>query len=398
MKPPNTKKIMKQTLILLILITFSLNVKADYSYMSLSSLVCRADYGAIGTIIKIDNSFFFLKVENYVLNKLEFDTLKIQKFEDWTCGRRYKKYEIGQKELVFFRKSNYVIDDYDLLGYGAGGEFELPIINDTIYYKYSYSKLKPYLLKDFLLALKDFDQIKQKTNETSNTISNEEKLNFASKSELHKIFIECGSKSSNIEFDLPKNGYIANLEKGFLYQDYENKIYIFNFDIDSIFLHVDDAEMWKQDDYFIVKPKDAWTRRWLNVYSINDTGRTKVLYNQLFEVLELPEPRIYFGSYYSDTIYGRYEAIPSVANYLDNMHKDNFLEYELLSYTYIIKSFNGVVETYKIKSARGTPELHKRIRKLEHGDKITLEDVYVLYPNRTVKKISGRTVIVGKSD
>lgn len=390
---------MKQRILLLTFIVFCFfKGKADYGYMSLSSLVCRADYAAIGTIVNLDNNYFYLKVEDYVLNNLEFDTLKIQKFEDWNCGRRYKTYEIGQKELVFFRKSNYVISNYDLLGYGGGGEFELPIINDTIYYHYSYNKLKPYLLQDFLLALHDYDQIKQKTKETSITISNEEKINFANKTELHKIFIECKMQISNTEFDLPMNGYIANLEKNFLYQDYENKLYIFNFDIDSIFLNVDDAEVWKENSYFIVKPKDAWTRRWINVYSINDTGKTKVLYNQIFEVLELPEPRIYFGNYYNDTIYRGYNAIPSVSSYLDYIHNDEYLEYELLSYTYIIKSVNGATETYKIKSARGTPELHKRIRKLKSGDIIAIEDVYVLYPNKTVKKITGRTVVIGKSE
>ena len=80
------------------------------------------------------------------------------------------------------------------------------------------------------------------------------------------------------------------------------------------------------------------------------------------------------------------------------MHQDDFLEYELLSYTYILKSANRETEKYKIKSARGTPELRKRTRKLNTGDKITIEDVYVLYPNETVKKINGRTIIVGKSE
>ncbi|MBL7791452.1 MAG: hypothetical protein JNK77_03940 [Saprospiraceae bacterium] len=385
---------MKQTLILIFLFLFGLNAKADYGYMSLSALVCEADFGAIGTIVKLDKSYFYLKVEKYVLSKLEFDTLKIQKFESWSCGQRYGKYEVGQKELVFFRKSNYVIDDYDLLGYGAGGEFELPIKGDSIFYNYSYGKLKSYSLNEFLYALKDFNSLKQNTKETSISINKEEQDLFSSKSNLHKLFIECRKRNYEGEFEVPTNGFISNLEKSHLYQDYENKVYVYGFNMDSIYLSVDDAEVWKTETYFIVKPKDAWTRRWLNVYSTNDKNKSKVLYNQLFEILELPEPRIYFGSYYRDTIYGSYEAIPRTAHYLDDMHEDEFLKYELLSYSYTIMS-NNSKETFKVKSSRGTLELHDRLRKMNPGDQINISDVYVLYPNQTVRQIKGRTVIVG---
>lgn len=388
---------MKQIIILTILLSLGLRAKADYGYMSLSTIVCEADYGAVGTIVKLDKSYFYLKVEKYVLNLLAFDTLKIQRFEDWACGHRYDKYELGQKELVFFRKSNYVIDDYDFLGYGGAAEFELPIKADSIFYNYSYGKLKPYSLNAFLYTLNDYNLLKQKTNETSQPILKKEQTLFSSKSELHKLFIECKKRDYKADIEVPKNGYIVNLEKNHLYQDYENKIYIFGFDNASIYLSVEDAEIWKVENYFIVKPKDAWTRRWLNVYSVNDKNQSKVLYNQLFEVLELPEPRIYFGNWYRDTVYRYREAIPRVAHYLDKMHEDEFLKYELLSYTYIIKSGNST-EIFKIKSSRGTPELIERLRKISPNDEIRISDVYVLYPNKTVKQINGRSVVVGKSE
>jgi len=388
---------MKQKLLLIFLLLLGLNAKADYGYMSLSNLVCEADYGAIGTIVKLDNSYFYLKVENYVLNKLDTDTLKIQRFTDWNCGRRHEKYEIGQRELVFFRKSNYVIPNYDLLGYGGGGEFELPIKGDSIYYNYSYGRLKSYELKPFLKAINDYNLLKQKTKESTKPIDKKEQEDFASKSDLHKLFIECKTKAYEIDFEISKNGYIGNLERSHLYQDYENKVYIFGFDIDSIYLSVDDAEIWKAENYFIVKPKDAWTRRWINVYSINDEKRSKVLYSQIFEIIELPEPRIYFGSYYNDKIYSYNEAIPSVGHYLDDMHKDEYLKYELLSYTYTIQSDNSI-EKFEVKSSRGNAELYERLRKLKDGDKISISDIYVLYPNKMVKQINGRTVTFKKDN
>lgn len=37
--------------------------RADYRYMSLSALVAKADYGIIGTIIKLDTNYFWVKAE-----------------------------------------------------------------------------------------------------------------------------------------------------------------------------------------------------------------------------------------------------------------------------------------------------------------------------------------------
>ncbi|MEQ1733460.1 MAG: hypothetical protein ABL940_07290, partial [Bacteroidia bacterium] len=103
--------------------------------MTLSELLCKADYGAIGNIVKLDNNYFYLKVEQYVLNELSIDTLVIKRFENWTCRYRKESYKLGQKELVFFKKSNYVVKEFEFLGYGAGDEYELPIINDTVKYR-----------------------------------------------------------------------------------------------------------------------------------------------------------------------------------------------------------------------------------------------------------------------
>jgi hypothetical protein len=297
---------------------------------------------------------------------------------------------------VFFRKSNYLISDYELLGYGGGGEFELPIKGDSIFYNCASRTQKSYPVKDFLLALKDFNTIKQKLKGTSKSLSAVEQESFSAKSKLHELFISCSKRHYESEFEVPTNGYIVNLEKNHLYQDYENKIYIVNSDIDSIYLTVDDAEVWKTDKYFIVKPKDAWTRRFIHVYSTNDKDQPKELFHQLFEILELPEPRIYFLSHCRDTIYGKHEASrPGVFHYLDNMHQDEFLKYELLSYTYTIKSGDSI-DTFKIKSSQVSPELYERLGTIKPNDQITISDAYVLYPNQTVRKIKSRTVIFAK--
>ena len=381
---------------LTLLVTIIVNsAKADYRYMKLSELVCNADYGAVGTIIKIDKNYFYLKVDEFVLNSLDFDTLAIAKFENWPCARRFDKYRIGQKEMVFFRKSNYVIDDFELLGYGAGDEFELPIFKDTIKYQSAYGRFESFMLNDFLIAVKDYNKLVMTVKGTSKPLNESEQMDFANKSALHKLLIECKIYYNQKDFEIPKNGMLVNLERNYLYEDYENKIFVSGQNIDSIYLSVEDAEVWQQDSYFIVKPKSGWTRRWLNVYSTNAKDKQDVLVNQLFEVMELPEPSIYFGTSTKDTVLYSYyqDAIPTAGYYLDEQHKDENLKYELLSYDYQIVS-GKIKEKFGIKSEYGTKEFQDRLKKLKTGDKIIISNIFVLYPNRKVKQLKSKSATI----
>jgi hypothetical protein len=386
---------MKYFIIFLVFSFFISSAKADYGYINLCEMVQKADYGAIGTIVKIDKKYFYLKVDKYILNNLETDTLPIVKFENWACAKRYADYKIGQKEIVFFRKSNYVINDYELLGYGGGDEYELPIFNDTIKYQSSYGKLDSYSLDAFLFAIKDYDKLTQNIRGTSKEINPKDIDAFNQKSILHKLLINCKGFKQAKDFKIPQKGIIMNLERNYLYEDYENKIYVSNLTNDSIYMTVDDAEVWKEGEYFVVKPKSGWTRRWLNVYSTKAKDEHDVLLNQIFEVIELPTPTIYFGHSTSDTINFSYyrDAVPTVGYYLDDLHKDEYLEYKLLSYEYQITS-NNISETFKIKSEFGTKEFQDRIRILKPGDRITMNNIFVLYPNNSVKQIKNRTVII----
>ena len=358
-------------------------------------MIQKADYGALGTIVKIDKNYFYLKVDKYILNNLEIDTLPIVKFENWPCAKRYDEYKVGQKEIVFFRKSNYVIDNYELIGYGGGDEYELPIFNDTIKYQSSYGKLDSYNLDNFINAIKDYDKLTENTRETSKKISTKDIDAFTQKSHLHKQLINCKDSKQVKDFKIPNKGIIMNLERNYLYEDYENKIFVSNSTRDSIYMTVDDAEVWKEETYYVVKPKSGWTRRWLNVYSTKAKDEHDVLLNQIFEVIELPVPTIYFGHSTKDTIdLSHYrDAIPTVGYYLDDLHKDEYLDYKLLSYEYQINS-NNISENFKVKSEYGTKEFQERVRNLKSGDIITMSNIFVLYPNNSVKQIKNRTVKV----
>jgi hypothetical protein len=387
---------MKYLQILILFFCF-FKAKADYSYMSLSNLVCKSEYGAIGTIIDFDKNYFYLKVEKYVLNEMEFDTLKIQRFYDWTCAKRYEEYKIGQQEFVFFNKSNNLIEEYDLIYCGFGGEFELQIKENSIFYSYGYNKQKEYSLNDFLIALSDFNEVKIKLKNSNKLLSNDELYQYSKRSELHNIFFNCkieDKKYQNIDFS--KNSIIVDLEKNFLYKKYENKIHVFGHNNDSINLVVEDAEYWREKDFYIIKPYDSAYRCIVKVFSLNDKTKYKPLVAKVFQTIDLPEPKVHFGYSYGKNI-SIFENQPRVSHFLDENHTDKNLIYELLSYTYTIKS-EGKIYVYKIKSSRLIPELNQYQSnfRFKEGDEIIISDIKVRYPNNEVKIIKDETFIVSE--
>ena len=216
---------------------------------------------------------------------------------------------------------------------------------------------------------------------------------FLDKKDYFSIFFNCkieDNKYQNIDFS--KNSIIVDLEKNFLYKNYENKIHVFGHNIDSISLVVEDADFWREKDFFIIKPYDSTYRCIIKVFSINDNTKYKPLVAKVFQTIELPEPKVHFGSFYDKKI-SIYENQPRVSHFLDDMHIDENLTYELLSYTYTIKS-NGKTKVYEIKSANVIPELHQRNLNLRYQDEITISNVIVRYPNNIVKKIKDATFIL----
>lgn len=182
---------MKELMTIIIFTFFISSAKADYGYLRLCEMIKKADFGVVGTIIKIDRNYFYLKVDRFLLNELNKDTLPIVKYESWNCGRRFVEYKVGQKEVVFFRKSNYLIDDHELLGYGGGNEYEMLIEGDSIQYQNSYGHVISYNLKSFLDAVSDYYKLFKNKNDNRSTISKSDKISFLNKSPLHKQLIEC---------------------------------------------------------------------------------------------------------------------------------------------------------------------------------------------------------------
>lgn len=163
------------------LLLFASPVKADYTYMSLSNVIMTAEYGVVGTIVKLDKNYFWLRTDSVIFGKNDVDTFPILRFRAWPCGTRYDDYKIGQKEIAFFTRSNKVIDIFDYVGIGYGSEFELPISqnNDSVEYQYSYAKFKSFELRASISAIRSFKNLIDSLTKTKKPLPKADSLKFS---------------------------------------------------------------------------------------------------------------------------------------------------------------------------------------------------------------------------
>lgn len=119
--------------------------------------------------------------------------------------------------------------------------------------------------------------------------------------------------------------------------------------------------------------------------------------SQRFDVLELPEPSIYFEYSIKDTINlgDKNNLSPQVSHFLDKYTRDDYLKYKLLAYHYTIKTEKST-ECFKIKSERGNKAFLDRIGRIRNGNHIILDNIYVLYPDNSVRRLKRKVFVVAK--
>ena len=115
---------LKQLFIVLFFV--SLGAKASYTPVRIYEMVLAADKIVYGEISEMDSLTFTLKIEGNLTG--DEKTIRVLKFQNWTCAWRWTKYEVGQKLFLFLVKHEGM---YRTIS--AGNEGELPILNDSIY-------------------------------------------------------------------------------------------------------------------------------------------------------------------------------------------------------------------------------------------------------------------------
>ncbi|WP_133249935.1 hypothetical protein [Marinifilum breve] len=113
-------------LIIILLVFFSCNAKAKYRPLKLYEMVIKADKIVYGTISELDSTTLTLKIEGSLTN--DSGTLKIERFEDWTCASRWTEYKIGQRVFLFLTSWKG-----KLIAMSAGNEGELPIVKNSVF-------------------------------------------------------------------------------------------------------------------------------------------------------------------------------------------------------------------------------------------------------------------------
>jgi len=105
---------------------------ADYREVYSIGLIERASLIIKAKIVEIKDSTIECAIQKIYKGEHKSDTIQITKFENWTCAYRYYSYEINQ-EAIFYLEKKADVKYYRIIS--GGNEGEMPIYNDSIYYK-----------------------------------------------------------------------------------------------------------------------------------------------------------------------------------------------------------------------------------------------------------------------
>jgi len=102
---------------------------ARYVRYRLYELAALSDVIVSGEIRVLDELEFELRVDDIVLGE-PMRALRVRRFQDWTCAGRWTEYAVGQRVLLFLRRSSEQPDSLFILG--AGGEGEMPLHQERV--------------------------------------------------------------------------------------------------------------------------------------------------------------------------------------------------------------------------------------------------------------------------
>lgn len=117
---------MKSKLLIFIFLTTTFSVKADYVSTELYVMILKAEKIVYGEVVSIDSATFDLRIEKSFTG--ESGILRVSKFADWPCARRWTTYQLGQRLFLFL--THY---DGRLIAMSGGNEGELPIYKGSVY-------------------------------------------------------------------------------------------------------------------------------------------------------------------------------------------------------------------------------------------------------------------------
>ncbi|EAR22102.1 hypothetical protein [Nitrococcus mobilis] len=112
-----------------------INAPADYQPIALAKLFGGSELIVLGTIEGVGDDSFTLRATEVYAGSIEDAPVEVRKYADWTGGRRWSAYRVGQTVLLFLRKpaaDEKAAGDYWQIR-GFGGEGEMPIDGGAVF-------------------------------------------------------------------------------------------------------------------------------------------------------------------------------------------------------------------------------------------------------------------------
>ncbi|MCC6357301.1 MAG: hypothetical protein IT450_01045 [Phycisphaerales bacterium] len=106
-------------------------VRASFDPLNFAEVVGSADLIVAGTIVDLTESDFRIDVSDVLHGDGGLKQLRVKRFGDWTCAKRWTPYANGQRLLFFLWSDSDDGGVWRILG--AGDEGEMPIDGEFIY-------------------------------------------------------------------------------------------------------------------------------------------------------------------------------------------------------------------------------------------------------------------------
>ncbi|HEU4395070.1 MAG TPA: hypothetical protein VFS92_05850, partial [Planctomycetota bacterium] len=92
---------------------------ARYSPIPLGERTLEAQVIAVGRIEALEERYYRFAVERWLHGEPRQATLRVRRFEDWTCASRPVPYAVGQRMVVFLKEFE---NEWLVMGAGCEGE------------------------------------------------------------------------------------------------------------------------------------------------------------------------------------------------------------------------------------------------------------------------------------
>ncbi len=396
---------MKFMLVLLCSLTLSFTASAIYDIIPLRTEIDLSQNCVVGEIVKLDEDFVWLNVKQRIFGEIKSGTIAVRRFYNWTCASRSVEYRVGQKEVIFFSKTNNLINEFEYIGIGAGDEFELPLLDESTvslaHFAYGGHGQGTLKLADLIGGITDYRRFLHIAPDLYIEELELQLHMFLQKSPVHEIlfsrFNMVENDSNKISYSYDEVSSILDTTSKVLYKGIYNIIRLDITKADNLryFLTADNATVRKLPDagYYGVKPTTKATSVTVAIRKTAGLGDTTIAFTKPFVVENIPDPTIYIRETANDTqsVNSFGSEIPlRLYHKLGPRRQNRHLIYTILAFD-VDFMIAGKRSTVKCKSTLSTLQYRNLAISLKPGDSVRFYNIRAAYPDNSVKVVAEKT-------